>query len=194
MAEYVYKSIVVVEMHPDNSVTIESLSVTENECVLSGAWEFDQKEIHQIQTVIGDRLVLVLGSQAKFEKYIKDSSLIYLSIKPFLVEAKEAARMAIKSYEDFKLQDFAKRKKLVAPDFFDWPDEIDLNNSISVLEGLGKMATPHNTPEKMRKTLAASRLLKFLIDMWHSDEQERKNRKYVEGEEAVTTVLPKCWL
>ena len=194
MAEYVYKSIVVVEMHPDNSVTIESLSVTENECVLSGAWEFDQKEILQIQTVISGRLVLALGSQANFEKYIKDSSLIYLNIEPFLVEAKEAAQIAMKSYEDFKLQDLAKRKKLVAPDFFEWPEEIDFNNSISILEGLGKMATPHNTPEKMRKTLAASRLLKLLIDMWHSDEQERINRKYVEGEDAVITALPKCWL
>ena len=100
----------------------------------------------------------------------------------------------MKSYEDFKLQDLAKRKKLVAPDFFEWPEEIDFNNSISILEGLGKMATPHNTPEKMRKTLAASRLLKLLIDMWHSDEQERKNRKYVEGEDAAITVLPNCWL
>ena len=28
-------------MHPDDSVTIESISVTEGECVLSGAWDLE---------------------------------------------------------------------------------------------------------------------------------------------------------
>lgn len=39
-----YASIAVVEVHPDDSVTIESISVTEGECVLSGAWSFNISE------------------------------------------------------------------------------------------------------------------------------------------------------
>jgi hypothetical protein len=30
--------------------------------------------------------------------------------------------------------------------------------------------------------------------MWHLDEQERNNRKYVEGEDAKITILPESWL
>jgi hypothetical protein len=46
----------------------------------------------------------------------------------------------------------------------------------------------------MKKTLAAARLIKYLIDMWQQDEQERGNRKYVEGVEAEITILPESWL
>jgi hypothetical protein len=30
--------------------------------------------------------------------------------------------------------------------------------------------------------------------MWQLDEQERNNRKYVEGEDAAITILPESWL
>jgi hypothetical protein len=30
--------------------------------------------------------------------------------------------------------------------------------------------------------------------MWHLDEQDRSSRKYVEGEDAEITILPKSWL
>ena len=46
----------------------------------------------------------------------------------------------------------------------------------------------------MKKTLAAARLVKFLVDMWQLDEQERGNRKYVDGADAEITILPESWL
>ena len=46
----------------------------------------------------------------------------------------------------------------------------------------------------MRNTLAAARLVKFLIEMWQLDEQERVNRKYVDGTDAEITILPESWL
>lgn len=192
MAEFAYESIVIVQMHPDNTVTMESLSVMQNECVLSGAWEFDNKEIEEIKTVLSGRLVITLGNQEEFINFIKDPSLIYLNMEPFLKEARTAAYNALRLFEDYKSQDLIKRKKLVEPNFFNWPENIDLNKSVEILESMNKMATPSNTPDKMRRMLAASRLLKFLIDMWQSDEQERKNRKYVEDE--TLTILPNCWL
>jgi len=56
------------------------------------------------------------------------------------------------------------------------------------------MAVPSSTPEDMKKTLAAARLVKFLVDMWQLDEQERVNRKYVDGTDAEITILPESWL
>ena len=87
-----------------------------------------------------------------------------------------------------------KRKKLVPPDFYDWPEVIDFNASTKYLESIGKMATPVGTPEGFKNTLSAARLIKHLVDMWQLDEQERNNRKYVEGEEAKITILPESWL
>ena len=47
-----YASIAVVEVHPDDSVTIESISVTEGECVLSGAWDFKISENENINNLL----------------------------------------------------------------------------------------------------------------------------------------------
>ena len=93
-----------------------------------------------------------------------------------------------------KSEDAKKRKKMVEPIFFNWPDDLDFNQSSEFLESIGKMAVPVGTPSQMKKTLAAARLLKYLIDMWQEDEQERGNRKYVEGAEAEITILPNSWL
>ena len=46
----------------------------------------------------------------------------------------------------------------------------------------------------MRNTLAAARLVKFLIEMWQLDEQERVNRKYVDGTDSEITIFPESWL
>jgi hypothetical protein len=46
----------------------------------------------------------------------------------------------------------------------------------------------------MKRIIAAARLLRHLIDKWHPDEQERNNRKYIQGNEADITILPKAWL
>ena len=51
-----------------------------------------------------------------------------------------------------------------------------------------------STPAAMRSTLAAGRLVKFLVEMWQLDEQEKVNRKYVDGTDAEITILPESWL
>jgi len=53
---------------------------------------------------------------------------------------------------------------------------------------------PMSTPAAMRSTLAAGRLVKFLVEMWQLDEQEKVNRKYVDGTDAEITILPESWL
>ena len=74
------------------------------------------------------------------------------------------------------------------------PDDLDFNKSSEYLESIGKMAVPGSTPDVMKKTLAAARLVKFLVDMWQLDEQERGNRKYVDGADAEITIMPESWL
>ena len=44
-----YASIAIVEMHSNEKVTIESISVSKGECVLSGAWEFPTNDKQNIK-------------------------------------------------------------------------------------------------------------------------------------------------
>jgi len=189
-----YASIAIVEMHLSKKVTIESISVSKGECVLSGAWEFSMDDKSNINSVVSDKLIITLGDESVIKDFLEDSELKFLKAKPFLLEAKKAASDAIIAYEEFKSEDVKKRKKMVEPTFFNWPEDLDFNYSAEYMESIGKMAFPTSTPEGMKKTLAAARLVKFLVDMWQQDEQERVNRKYVDGADAEITILPESWL
>jgi hypothetical protein len=189
-----YASIAIVEMHSDEIVTIESISVSKGECVLSGAWIFSMNESQNIATVVSRKLIIALGDETAVKKFLASSNLKYLRAKPFLEEAKYAANAALNDYEAFKSEDFKKRKNMVEPSFFNWPEDLDFNMSAEYLESIGKVAIPATTPKEMKKTLAAARLVKFMVDMWQKDEQERGNRKYVDGADAEITILPETWL
>jgi hypothetical protein len=189
-----YASIAIVEVHPDNTVTIESISVTEGECVLSGAWDFNISENENIGNVLSGKMIIPIGEKKNLERLPIKGEIVILDSIPFLVDAIKAAKEALEAYESFKSENLAKRKKLVAPEFYNWPDSINFNASADYLESIGKMATPSGTPDSFKKTLSAARLVKHLVDMWQLDEQERNNRKYVEGEDAKITILPESWL
>lgn len=189
-----YAGIAIVEIHANSTVTIESVSVTSGECVLSGAWEFQISESENIQNVLSGKLIIPLGNPDGIKKLVRESQVAFIEAGPFLADAREAASAALIAYEAFKAENPTKRKKLVPPDFYDWPEDIDFNVSTKYLESIGKMATPVGTPEGFKNTLSAARLIKHLVDMWQLDEQERNNRKYVEGEEAKITILPESWL
>jgi len=189
-----YASIAIVEMHSNEKITIESISVSKGECVLSGAWEFPTNEKQDIVNVISNKLIIALGNESTVSSFLNEPKLRFLKAKPFLLEAKKAASDSILAYESFKSEDAKKRKKMVEPTFFNWPEELDFNYAAEYMESIGKMAVPKGTPAGMKNTLAAARLIKFLIEMWQLDEQERVNRKYVDGSDAEITILPESWL
>jgi hypothetical protein len=189
-----YASIAIVEVHSSKKVTVVSISISKGECILSGAWDFSITDKMNIENVVSGKLIIPLGDESSVKKLLSDSDLKYVNSKPFLQEAKKAATDAITAYETFKSEDVKKRKKMVEPTFFNWPTDLDFNMSREYLESIGKMAIPTSTPQDMKKTLAAANLVKFLVDMWQLDEQERGNRKYVDGSDAEITILPESWL
>ena len=95
-----YASIAVVEIHPGEKVTIESISVSKGECVLSGAWDFSTSDKLNIDNVVSGKLIIPLGDTSAVKQLLINSDLKYLSAKPFLQEAKEAANDAIASFSN----------------------------------------------------------------------------------------------
>jgi hypothetical protein len=189
-----YASIAIVEIHPGNTVTIETVSVTDRECLLSGAWDFSLIETEKITNVLSGKMIIPLGQKAEVEKLTFDLEVVFLDAASFLNDAKRAADGALIAYETFKSENLNKRKNLVSPEFYNWPADIDFNSSAVYLNSIGKIPAPSGTPDGFKATLSAANLVKHLIDMWHLDEQERNNRKYVEGEDAKITILPESWL
>ncbi len=208
-----YASIAVIDLQDSGVVAIETISVTRDECNLSGAWLLKSFDQEKIENLLSDKLLVLLGtnqdSVKKLTKYTKNQVLV----SEFLNEAKAEADEAMRLYGQFKVtneKDYAAymsikpaerkllpkvtKKNLIEPTFSNWPSRLDLSESESEMAKLGKLSQIDGTPTEMRKVLAASRLIQMLVYMWKLDETERVSRQYVKDEIAVETILPLAWL
>jgi hypothetical protein len=208
-----YASIAVVDHISIEKVAIESISITDESCDLSGAWLVDSKDSELLSNILSGKLIIELGSpessNAKVELKLQDQ----ISIQDFLDDARQEIEVANKLFTDHverNLQEYSSymqiapaerklmpkvvKKNLVPPDFSNWPGVVDMNNPEQELRKLGKLESISGTQLEMKRVLAASRLLQILLYMWKNDEVERNNRVYVLGSDAEMTILPKSWM
>ena len=212
-SEISYSSVCVVDVSERSNIAIETISITAESCDLSGAWLVPISDKAKIEQIISGKKLLVIG-----RKKGQTNELILnfgkpLDIEEFLREAKADADRALKDFDDFvekNKKQYAEymaikpaegkslpkviKKNLTPPSFTKWPDSIDLEDATSEINKMGKLAEIQGTPKEMKQVLAASRLIQMLVQMWRSDELERVNRIYVEGDEAKVSILPNCWL
>ena len=189
-----YSSLAIVEALNLNEIAISGISVTQESCVLSGGWLLASDNHSEISDVLGSKLLITVGNRAALEQTLKMSGNTEVNFRDFLMEAKQEVDMGWKLFEEFRAEDPKKRKNLVEPNFFDWPEKVDLNNAASELEEFGLMKKIQGTDPKFEKVLAAARLTKFLIEKWLNDESERKSKKYYGGVDPDISVLPKVWM
>ena len=206
-----YASIAIVDHISTEEVAIESISVTEESCDLSGAWLINSKDSQLLLNILSGKLIIELGSSESPAAISKSQD--HVSIQDFLDDARQEIEVANKLFNDHvqrNLQEYSSymqvppaerkllpkvvKKNLVQPDFSNWPDVVDLNNPEQGLRTLGKLESIVGTDPEMKRVLAASRLLQILVYMWKNDEVERNNRVYVLGSDAEMTILPRSWL
>ena len=208
-----YGSVAIAEVLATGEVAIEAISITPESCELSGAWIISEGEEEVLQQILADRLLIPIGDRsmavAKLTKFLGQE----VNIQDFIDEARIDAQSALNSFEEYVRQsdyEYAQymsinptdrkalpkvvKKKLVAPDFYQWPIQVDLNRSQDFLKSVGKLGEISGTPIDMKNVLTAARAIKLLVDMWHRDEIERSNRLYVLDQAAQIAILPNCWL
>jgi hypothetical protein len=213
LAEVKYVSLAVVDFVSEKKIAIETMSITQDTCDLTGAWllEVDDREI--ILNILTGKLILGVSDVDRLAKIDSLLNIRTVSISDFLSDAKAEVGIATKLFEGYvesnkreyaeymsikpqerKLLPKVFKKNLTPPEFSAWPDEINLADPVKELQHLGKLGKIQGTPSTMERVLGASRLIQNLINMWRSDESERLNRVYVLGEDAENTILPKSWL
>ncbi len=206
-----YVSIAVVDHISIEKVAIESISITDESCDLSGAWLVDSKDSELLSNILSGKLIIQLGSSESSNAKVNFQDQIF--IQDFLDDARQEIEVANKLFSDHvernldayssymkiapaerKLIPKVVKKNLVPPDFSNWPGVVDIDNPEQELRKMGKLESISGTQAEMKRVLAASRLLQILVYMWKNDEVERNNRVYVLGSDAEMTILPKSWL
>ncbi len=208
-----YASIAIVDHISTGEVAIESISITDESCDLSGAWLVDSKNSQMLLNILTGKLIIELGSKESSNTKIELKLQNHIHIQDFLDDARQEIEVAKNLFNDHlerNLQEYSAymkiapaerkllpkvvKKNLVPPDFSKWPDVVDLDNPEQELRKLGKLESIVGTDPEMKRVLAASRLLQILVYMWKNDEVERNNRVYVLGSDAEMTILPRSWL
>jgi len=189
-----YATISVVELVNHNHVAIEAVSVTPDECALSGAWVLALDDKESLHAVLVGKPVIALSPEHALRESLAPLDLVFIRIDDFLEDAKREAQSALAAFDTFKATEPDKRKNSVRPVFYDWPASIDLKASEAELNNLGKSSQTLGTQGEMRGVIGAARLIAHLAGLWRQDEVARGNRRYIEGEAAERTILPRSWL
>jgi len=187
-----YASIALFEVQ-STQVAISSLSVTTEDCVLSGGWILPLSNLSKIKNVLTDKLTLPTSTNDETNALILELDLKVVSFSSFLHDAGLESKVALEQYQAFKAEQPRKRKKLVIPDFYNWPDKIDVLHPKEELKKIKLQENIVGTAPEMEQVLSAARLVKYFIDKWLSDEAERSNRKFVQGDAKRATPLPTSW-
>ena len=160
---------------------------------LSGAWLLDLEQIREVPELLTNSLVLEIGSKSRNHPKL-DPSAKTVDIQSFLASANKECLVALNEYIQFKNEKPGKRVKLVEPDFTLWPDSLNLEEASLHLAEVGRLSSILGTPQEMERILSAARLVKWLIEGWLHDEQERKQRSYISSSKPEIRILPPPWL
>jgi hypothetical protein len=208
-----YGSLAVVEFLDTGEVAIEAISFTSESCELSGAWIVSEKKTEELVQILAGRLLLQIGNRSQLAAELTGLRQLEVTVQDFIDEARMDAQSALVSFEEYvglrdyeysqymsvnpkdrKLLPKVVKKKLVRPEFYQWPTQIDLSKGREFLVSVGKLGEIPGTPTGMKNVLTTARAIKHLVEMWQRDEIERSNRLYVVEQAAQISILPSCWL
>lgn len=180
-------------VHVDGKlVNIETISIQTSGAVLSGAWTFDLTELDKISNILEEKNVFPINSES--QKFVaKMPKLKFPSFIEFIQEAKTSSEKTLEAFNTYVDSDPKKRKTLVIPNIFNWPDSVDLSKSVEVLKIIGGQQVPANAPAEFIPTLAASMVIRYYVNAWLRDESERVSRTYLNSSPSFVRLIPDSW-
>lgn len=170
-------------------VNIETISIQASGAVLSGAWTINKTELEKISDILEGKYVFAINPEAQ-DFVAKVPKLKFPTFNDFILEAKTSAEKTQEAFNEYVESDPKKRKTLVTPDLYVWPDSVELSESVEVLKMLGGQQVPANTPEEFITTLAASMVIRFYLNAWLRDESERVSRAYLNSSPSFVRLVP----
>ena len=176
-----------------SGVAIETVSIIDETCSLSGAWYLEENTMAQAKLIVADCLLIEIGVDRPIG-FAFNQTAIPVRVDDFLNDAKHFSRMVIESYNAYLDLNPKKRKTLVEPNFTNWPETIDIKNPKITLKTLGRAQKIRGTDPEMELVLSASRLVKWMVDGWLHDEVERSEKPYLPKDKASKPILPPSWM
>ena len=187
----IYACIGIIDWQIDGAA-VETISIAEGVSSLSGAWYVNRENFAEVAGLVSHTLLIEVGRQRPTAFSFDDSTKL-VDVQSFLASAKYECESALQAYGAHKSLDPVKRKKLVEPNFTKWPGQLNLENAADELASLGLARSILSTDSEMERVLSVSRLVKWMINGWLHDEQERAVRPYIAMNNSGPRLLPEPW-
>ena len=207
-----WANLAIVSFNKTIGCVIETISVTEDSCELSGAWHFSSSSDPSVATILHNRLIITLGMPEGQFDYKRYKSL-KIDIPAFIADAGESARQGVMTFNAFvqadareyaaymaippkerKLLPKLNKRNLEPLIAKNWDLSFEENNPEFTLRQLRKREEITGTPAPVKNVIAVAWLVKHLVDRWRDDEIERKGRTYMYPENISLQILPETWL
>lgn len=169
-----------------SKTAIHKVSLDENQAKFTGAWVISDATNSEILEVIGENPIYIVGTKVDLPNET-------INMEKFISIARDEADNTITIYEAYKSEDPKKRKNLVVPELWDWPN-IDFSDPKNSLNLFGVRDSIPNTDKDFENVLTTSRLIKFVFDKWYQDEIQRNSKKYLSSHYTEIRVAPPGWL
>ena len=192
--------------------SIETISVDEHSCTLSGAWDFDSLDNPNLVSIMQNRLVITSGMKNDQQLLSRFGSRL-VNLNSFISDASKSAKDGVTRFNNYleenskqhseymaippadrKLLPKVVKKKLEPIYAHSWDISFDELKPELTLRQLGKRETIEGTPPNMMRLIATSWVIKHLVDRWRDDEVERKSRDYLYPAGETIEVLPRGWM
>jgi len=182
-----YASIALVGKLANGNIGIETISVSENEVSLAGAWEYEPLETDKIKSILVERLIVYLDSETQ-TNFAKDSFKLF-DLALFLKKASASATNLSADFENYVAKDPKKNAKLVEPDIKRIP-LTEFTTNWEILENLSGYERASGLDQNFQKIIKASWKVRDLILFWQHNERERISRKYLPTSTQEFSMLP----
>ena len=167
-------------------ISIHKISVDIESVKFTGAWSFSSEEKENIQNIVADSYVYYANENINLKNR-------QLDFNKFVSLSKEETDKALSFTHAYIAEDAKKRKNLVLPDLWSWP-EIDFSDPKSTLRKFGVRDSVPGTSPEFENVLTLSRLIKFIFEKWLIDENLRCEKKYLQSIYPKVRLYPDNWL
>ena len=160
---------------------------------LSGNWVIEIDDVSAIESIC--RSHVLISNDLVFQK-LKNSGAGNINrgdLHDFLSRSTQVQSEVDQQWRQHLVANPKKVNSLVAPNWPNWLEGIDLSLPIETLTRNGKSPHPDNTPEDMKDLIATARVVKSVLDNWRDIEEQRYSKKFLEISKLEIRLWPPGW-
>lgn len=171
--------IAVVDATMDGGLAASHVSVTRDGVAQSGMWHFESPQPAVLNSILAHWVVIGTRDGVALTEDIMGQTVATGDLAGLVHASQAAEAEMVAAWQAYKDEEPLKRSNLVALNAGAWPVITDDGDAADILSRVGVSPYSGGTPPLMRDSLALTRLVSFVLNVWWELETARLSRPYL---------------